>query len=88
MERRGLIGVALAVIALLLLAPAPASAAVGDLEFISRDDNGLAANDDAGVPVVSDDGNLVAFCPSRRTWCPAPPAVRCSSATSTPGRSS
>ncbi len=52
---------ALAVIALLLLAPAPASAAVGDLEFISRDDNGLAANDDAGVPVVSDDGNLVAF---------------------------
>lgn len=61
MEWRGLTRATLGVVLLLLLAPAPAAAAKGDLEYISRDDNGLAANNDSGVPAISDDGNLVAF---------------------------
>lgn len=61
-ERRGLIGTGLGiVVALLLSTPAPALAAKGDLEYISRDDAGLAGNDDSAVPAISDDGNLVAF---------------------------
>ena len=39
-----------------LVAPAAAAAAPGDIEYVSKDNEGLAGNDSSSVPIVSDGG--------------------------------